>query len=138
MVGKVIRSYEIESQIGASWLSTPSSPLPLAPGGPVSRVVAAAPRALDLTIPQYFLAGGVTGFFSTLLECPIDLFKSQLQTQIFRDKLDTDQNQATSQQFQVRGIPTLIVFKGGKEVARQVGAVPKAMLEALLAKAAAA
>ena len=50
-------------------------------------------------------------------------------------KLDTDRNQATSQKFQVRGIPTLIVFKGGKEVARQVGAVPKAMLEELLAKA---
>jgi len=47
-------------------------------------------------------------------------------------KLDTDANPATSQRFNVRGIPTLIVFKGGKEVARQVGAVPKARLEQLL------
>ena len=51
-------------------------------------------------------------------------------------KLDTDRNQATSQRFDVRGIPTLIVFRGGKEVARQVGAVPKARLEQLLTKTA--
>jgi thioredoxin 1 len=38
----------------------------------------------------------------------------------------------TSQGFQVRGIPTSIVFRAGKEVSRQVGAVPKAGLEALL------
>ena len=53
-------------------------------------------------------------------------------------KLDTDANQATSQRFNVRGIPTLIVFRGGKEVARQVGAVPRAVLDQLLAKANAA
>ncbi len=53
-------------------------------------------------------------------------------------KLDTDRNPATSQRFGVRGIPTLIVFQRGKEVARQVGAVPKAMLEQLLARAGAA
>ena len=47
-------------------------------------------------------------------------------------KLDTDRSQMTAQGFQVRGIPTSIVFSGGKEVARQVGAVPKAGLEALL------
>ena len=38
-------------------------------------------------------------------------------------KLDTDQNPATQQRFGVRGIPTLIVFRGGKEVARRVGSV---------------
>ena len=50
-------------------------------------------------------------------------------------KLDTDLNQRTAAGFGIRGIPTSIVFRGGKEVARQVGAVPKAGLEALLAKA---
>jgi thioredoxin 2 len=49
-------------------------------------------------------------------------------------KLDTDKNQATAQRYDVRGIPTLIVFRKGKEVARQVGAVPRPMLEQLLAK----
>jgi thioredoxin-like negative regulator of GroEL len=34
--------------------------------------------------------------------------------------------------FKVRGIPTLIVFSGGREVARQVGAVSCSRLDALL------
>ncbi len=50
-------------------------------------------------------------------------------------KLDTDHAQATAQQFNIRGIPTSIVFHGGKEVARQSGAVPYATLAAMLARA---
>ena len=50
-------------------------------------------------------------------------------------KLDTDRSQRTSMGFNIRGIPTSIVFKNGKEVARQVGAAPKKVLEELLAKA---
>ena len=47
-------------------------------------------------------------------------------------KLDTDQNPATGQRFGIRGIPTLIAFRDGKEVSRRVGAVPSAELEAFL------
>lgn len=47
-------------------------------------------------------------------------------------KLNTDLAQATSQRFNVRGIPTTIVFRGGKESARVTGAVPFAQLEKLL------
>jgi thioredoxin 2 len=47
-------------------------------------------------------------------------------------KLDTDRNPATGQRFDIRGIPTLIAFRNGKEVARRVGAVPPAELEAFL------
>ena len=49
-------------------------------------------------------------------------------------KLDTDRAQRTAQQFGIRGIPTSIVFAGGKEVARQSGAVPLPALEALVTK----
>jgi thioredoxin len=52
-------------------------------------------------------------------------------------KLDTDRAQRTAGGFGIRGIPTTIVFKGGKEVDRRVGAVTKRDLEALLASAAA-
>ena len=44
-------------------------------------------------------------------------------------KLDTDANPATSMRFNVRGIPTLIVFRDGKEIARQVGVTTKQKLE---------
>lgn len=47
-------------------------------------------------------------------------------------KLDTDRNPVTGPRFGIRGIPTLIAFKGGKEVARRVGAVPPAELDAFL------
>jgi thioredoxin 2 len=47
-------------------------------------------------------------------------------------KLDTDKNPATQLRFGVRGIPTLILFRGGKEVGRRVGAAPPADVEALL------
>ena len=50
-------------------------------------------------------------------------------------KLDTDRAQRTAAGFNIRGIPTTIVFKNGREMARQSGAVPKKVLEELLAKA---
>lgn len=51
-------------------------------------------------------------------------------------KLDTDRNPNVASRFQIRSIPTLAVMRGGKEVARQVGAVPMAALEQLLRSAA--
>ena len=50
-------------------------------------------------------------------------------------KLDTDRAQRTASQFGIRGIPTVIVFKSGKQVAQQSGAMPLQGLEGLLAKA---
>jgi thioredoxin 2 len=47
-------------------------------------------------------------------------------------KLDTDRAQRTAAGFSIRGIPTVIVFKNGKEAGRQTGAVPKPALEQLL------
>lgn len=47
-------------------------------------------------------------------------------------KLDTDHAQKTAQGFDIRGIPTSIVFRDGKEVARHVGAMNKAGLVQLL------
>jgi thioredoxin 1 len=50
-------------------------------------------------------------------------------------KVNVDENQSTPGKFGVRGIPTLILFKGGVVVDQVVGAVPKSQLDALLAKA---
>ena len=43
-------------------------------------------------------------------------------------KLNIDENQATTAQFGVRGIPTLLMFKNGEVAGTQVGAVSKAQL----------
>ena len=48
-------------------------------------------------------------------------------------KVDTDANPALSTRFGIRSIPTLNVMRDGKEVARQVGAVPMAVLEQMIA-----
>jgi thioredoxin 1 len=49
-------------------------------------------------------------------------------------KMNIDDNQDTPQQFGVRSIPTLLIFKGGKVVEQIVGAVPKSKLEDALKK----
>ena len=50
-------------------------------------------------------------------------------------KLDVDANPDVTLQFGIRGLPTLMLFKGGQVVASQVGVLPKARLEAWLADA---
>jgi thioredoxin-like negative regulator of GroEL len=43
-------------------------------------------------------------------------------------KMNVDENPATSERFNVRSIPALLVFKGGREVDRIVGAQPKSTI----------
>jgi thioredoxin 2 len=52
-------------------------------------------------------------------------------------KLDTDRSPAITGQFSIGGIPTLILFRDGREVGRQTGAVPRQRLEEWLAATAA-
>jgi len=47
-------------------------------------------------------------------------------------KVDVDSNQGTAARYQVRGIPTLLVFKGGQVVDQVVGAVSKEKLTDML------
>jgi len=47
-------------------------------------------------------------------------------------KLNVDENPATSAQFQIRSIPTMLIFKHGKMVDQIVGAVPKQAIAARL------
>ena len=50
-------------------------------------------------------------------------------------KLNIDEQQGVAQQYGIRSIPTLLVFKGGKVVGQIVGAVPKNKIEDALKKA---
>ncbi|WP_027483412.1 thioredoxin [Deinococcus pimensis] len=47
-------------------------------------------------------------------------------------KLDVDSNPAVSGRFQVRSIPTLMLFRGGEPVETWVGALPRRELDARL------
>jgi thioredoxin 2 len=47
-------------------------------------------------------------------------------------KLDTDASQKVAARYQIRGIPTVIVFRDGREVRRQSGVMPLAALREMV------
>ncbi|MBS1127175.1 MAG: thioredoxin TrxC [Nitrospirae bacterium] len=47
----------------------------------------------------------------------------QLEPRVRLAKLNTEQEPAIAQQFGIRSIPTLVIFRGGREIARQSGAL---------------
>ena len=49
-------------------------------------------------------------------------------------KLNIDENPLTPQKYNVRGIPTLLIFKDGEVVAEKIGALPKSQLEGWIAQ----
>jgi thioredoxin 1 len=58
--------------------------------------------------------------------------KDNLGDQIRIVKIDVDKNAGIAAKFQVRGVPTMILFKSGKVLWRQSGVMPlDAMLQAL-------
>ena len=44
-------------------------------------------------------------------------------------KLNIDENPSTPQKYNIRGIPTLLLFKEGKLVDTKIGSLPKSALE---------
>jgi len=51
--------------------------------------------------------------------------KDELGAQVKIVKIDVDKNQPLAQKYQVRGVPTMLLFKDGKQVWRQSGVVQK-------------
>ncbi|RVT73984.1 thioredoxin [Flavobacterium sufflavum] len=51
--------------------------------------------------------------------------KEQLGEQISIIKVDVDKNQQVASQYQVRGVPTMILFQNGKQLWRQSGVIDK-------------
>jgi len=70
----------------------------------------------------------------------IDAIATDYQGRIKVGKLNVDENGATGMRYNIRGIPTLLLFKGGSVVEQKVGAVGKLevqkMIEAHLGAAA--
>ncbi|WP_436516624.1 thioredoxin [Ekhidna sp. To15] len=59
----------------------------------------------------------------------LEELKSEIGGEARIIKVDIDKNQAAAHKFNVRGVPTFILFKNGKQVWRQSGAIPKHLLE---------
>jgi thioredoxin 2 len=62
----------------------------------------------------------------------VDDFARQRTGEVLVLKLDTDANPVTASRFGIRGIPTIIAFRAGKERARHVGVADIKVLEALV------
>lgn len=54
--------------------------------------------------------------------------KDELGDSISVIKIDVDKNPAVAAQFQVRGVPTMLLFKNGKQLWRQSGLLSKSDL----------
>src|ERR1700732_3116175 len=59
----------------------------------------------------------------------IDVVATELAGKLKVGKLDVDSNGDTAMRYNIRGIPTLLLFKGGHVVEQIVGAVPKTQLQ---------
>jgi len=64
----------------------------------------------------------------------VDALATEFEGKIKVGKLDVDNNGATAMRYQVRGIPTLLVFKGGQVVDQMVGGASKAAIQQLIEK----
>ena len=64
-----------------------------------------------------------------MLEPTIEKLAEENQGKLKVCKLNTDENQNIAAQYGIQGIPTLIVFKEGKEVGRTVGVMSKEKLQ---------
>jgi len=54
--------------------------------------------------------------------------KDTLKDRVSIIKIDVDKNQELAAKYQVRGVPTMLLFKNGKQVWRQSGMLQKAEL----------
>ena len=65
-----------------------------------------------------------------MVDAVADDYKGKLKVA----KMDVDRHQIVPQQYSIRSIPTLLLFKGGKVVGQFVGTMARAKLEAEIKK----
>jgi len=64
----------------------------------------------------------------------VDEIAASYRGRVTVGKMDVDKNNATPQRYGVRGIPTLIIFKGGQVKEQIVGFVPKETIQKAIDK----
>lgn len=62
----------------------------------------------------------------------IDVVAAEYAGKVKVGKLDVDSNGGTAMRYNIRGIPTLLLFKGGQVVEQRVGAVGKSDLQKMI------
>ena len=62
----------------------------------------------------------------------IDVVASEYAGKAKIGKLDVDSNDKTAMRYNIRGIPTLLLFKGGQVVEQRVGAIGKSEVQKML------
>ena len=62
----------------------------------------------------------------------VDALASEYAGKMKVGKMNTDDNPSTPMRYGIRGIPTLLLFKGGKVVDQRVGALPKSEVVKML------
>ena len=62
----------------------------------------------------------------------IDAIATDYAGKVKVGKLNVDENGATGMRYNVRGIPTLLLFKGGQVVEQKVGAIGKADVQKMI------
>jgi thioredoxin 1 len=64
----------------------------------------------------------------------VDALATEYAGKIKVGKMNTDENQQVPMRYQIRGIPTLLLFKGGKVVEQRVGSMPKPEVQKMIDK----
>ena len=62
----------------------------------------------------------------------VDAIANDYQGRLRVGKLNVDENNGTASRYQVRGIPMLLLFKGGKVVDQRVGAMGKSEVQKMI------
>lgn len=65
----------------------------------------------------------------------LDELSDEMADQLTIAKINIDENPNTPMNYSVRGIPTLLIFRGGEVIAEKVGTVQKSQLQAWITDA---
>src|SRR5437870_13913667 len=103
----------------------------------LDRPIAVADATLDAVLKGTEVPVVIDGYADWCGPCKImapilDDFARDHQGEVLVTKLDTDRSPVTTQRFGIRAIPTLLVFRGGRETGRHAGVLSREQLDALV------
>ncbi len=64
----------------------------------------------------------------------LEALAAELKGKVRIGKLDVDQNPATAARFGIQSIPTMLVFKSGKQVDQMIGAQPRQAIAEMISR----